>query len=295
MDVFISHSSRNLEVARRIERELEARGLEAWLDDSELRLGVMLSDELQRSIRGARSVLLLWSKDAARSRWCQSEWLTAVHLGRFIIPVAIDRTKVPQCLENDLYLRVARVTKPVIERLARDVRAAPDTPNRLAPMLAAQGPELTAAIGRIGGAQQEILELIGAWKLADAEKRQLKLNPVVKDALRRWRLDPRLQTVVAYHLKNAYMLCHWDAIQAGQGPKDDPLLVRAERRFFRTLAIDPWDPEALNGLGSILMFRRNLDAAAFFITAAIDEAKRRGWQYPDAEQDLALVRSYQRR
>src|SRR4030095_2926479 len=92
--------------------------------------------------------------------------------------------------------------------------------------------------------------------------------------------------------KNAYMLEHWDAIQAGRAPRD-PLLDRSERRFFETLSIDPADPSALNGLGSILLFQRDLDASEFFIRAAIAAAKRRGRAtYSDAERDLALVKRF---
>jgi TIR domain len=293
MDAFISHSSANVEDARTIEKGLEKRGLDVWLDDSEMRRGVVLTDKLQASIRDARAVVLLWSGPASRSRWVATEWLMAVHLGRFIVPIAVDATKLPQCMEQIVYLREP-VTAKTIERLADDVRDAPSEPSRLTPMLAAQSPELYKAIGTIALAQGEILDQIGKWKIEDARKRQAKLTPKVRAALKRWRLDPRLQNVSAYHLKNAYMLCHWDAIQAGQGPKDDPVLKRAERRFLGTLAIDPWDPEAVNGLGSILMFRRNLAAAEFFVTAAIEEAKRRGWEYPAAEEDLELVHRYQR-
>jgi Flp pilus assembly protein TadD len=99
--------------------------------------------------------------------------------------------------------------------------------------------------------------------------------------------------LAGYHLKNAYMLKHWDAIQAGRAP-DDPLLAQAEQRFFETLAIDPTDPSALNGLGSILMYRRDLEAAEFFILAAIAQADRMRIDYPAAQHDLALVRRFKR-
>ena len=292
MDAFISHSSANVKDARAIEKGLEKRGLDVWLDDSEMRRGVVLTDKLQASIRDARSVVLLWSGPASRSRWVATEWLMAIHLGRFIIPIRVDDTPLPQCMEQIVHLHEA-VTAKTIEKLANDVRDAPAEPSRLTPMLAAQSPDLYKALGTIAVRQQEILDAIGAWRIDDARKRQAKLTPVLKKALKRWRLDPRLQNVSAYHLKNAYMLCHWDAIQASQGPRDDPVLKRAERRFLGTLAIDPWDPEAVNGLGSILLFRRNLDGAEFFVTAAIAEAKRRGWEYPAAEEDLALVHRYQ--
>jgi Flp pilus assembly protein TadD len=89
------------------------------------------------------------------------------------------------------------------------------------------------------------------------------------------------------------MIKYWDAIQAGRGQKD-PLLEESERRFLETLAIDPTDPSALNGLGNILIFRRDLDAAEFFILAAIAAADRQGYPYEEAEHDLELVRRYKR-
>jgi hypothetical protein len=42
------------------------------------------------------------------------------------------------------------------------------------------------------------------------------------------------------------------------------------------------------------MFKRDLDAAEFFILAALAEAKRRGIEYQAAEHDLAMVRRFKR-
>ena len=117
------------------------------------------------------------------------------------------------------------------------------------------------------------------------------MGELADKALQAWPLEPMIVNLAGYDLKNAYMVKHWDAIQAGRAP-DDPLLAQAERRFFDTLAIDPTDPSALNGLGSILMFRRDLDAAEFFILAAIAQADRRNMDYPEAKHDLALVRQF---
>ena len=99
MDCFLSHSSANRTAAVRLEEGLEAGGLSVWLDNSEGRLGVLLANELQAAIRDARVVVLLWSSHAA-TRWIASEWLTAFHLGRFIIPCTLDETPLPQCLRT---------------------------------------------------------------------------------------------------------------------------------------------------------------------------------------------------
>ena len=106
MDAFISHSSRNRTAAGRLEKMLEAEGLEVWLDDSEIRLGVLLGRELQSSIRECRGFVLLWSKAAAASRWVNSEWLMALHQNRFILPCVLDETPLPQCLQNTVFLNL---------------------------------------------------------------------------------------------------------------------------------------------------------------------------------------------
>ena len=292
-DAFISHSSANRTTAVRIEKALEAGGLSVWLDDSEIRLGVLLSEELRSSIRGARVLVLLWSEAAATSRWVATEWLTAYHLGRFIIPCTLDSTVLPQCLQNAVRLRIRRVTAAVVEDLARAVRESPRTRNRLAPAMSAQSPEVSAAINRIVVGQDAIHDAISTGRLDKARHGQALLGTEVDAAMKAWPLDPVLVNLAGYHVKNEYMLKHWDAIQAGRGPRD-PLLEQSEQRFLETLSLDPTDPAALNGLGNILFLRRDLDAAEFFHVAAAAQAKRLGYAYLAAEHDLDLVRRFKR-
>lgn len=291
MDVFISHSSANRTVASKLEKALEAAGLRAWLDDSEITLGALLGKELQDSVRASHVLLLLWSKHAASSRWVASEWLTAFHLNRYIVPCVLDDTPLPQCLQGSVFLRTRQVTASVVEHLARAVREAPASSNPLAPVMRSESPEVSEVVVRIAAGQQVLLEHVSKRELTEAAQVQVLLGDLVDKALQAWPFEPMIVNLAGYDLKNAYMVRHWDAIQAGRAP-DDPLLAQAEQRFFETLAIDPADPSALNGLGSILMFRRDLDAAEFFILAAISEADRQNIHYPEAEHDLALVRRF---
>ena len=57
----------------------------------------------------------------------------------------------------------------------------------------------------------------------------------------------------------------------------------AESYFFKVLCFKPFDPSSLNGLGSVLLLERELDAAEFFIRRAIELA---GGHYPEAEARL---------
>ena len=294
MDAFISHSSRNHARAQRLERALEAEGLDVWLDDSEIRLGVLLGKELQSSIRRCRALVLLWSRAASRSRWVNSEWLMALHQDVFVLPCLLDETPLPQCLQNSVYLSLRRVDERAVGRLARAIRDAEAGPTPVAPVMRSESAELRDAIAAIAEGQQAMTDRLIRRELGEAEQIQVLLEDATKKAQLAWPLDPMVINLTGYHLKNAYLLKHWDALQAGRAPPDD-LLRQAEGRFFETLFVNPHDPSPLNGLGSILMLERDLDAAEFFVLAAIDAAKRRGLEaYPAAESDLEMVRRFKR-
>ncbi len=51
MNTFISHSSKDTSQSVRMEKALEKDAHEVWLDRSDIRLGVLLRDELQSAIR----------------------------------------------------------------------------------------------------------------------------------------------------------------------------------------------------------------------------------------------------
>ena len=292
MDAFISYSSKDAAVARKLEADLEAEGLSVWRDDSELQVGGLLRSELQHAVAGSRALVLLWSASAERSRWVAVEWLTAVLSDRPVLACALDAAPLPQCLRSTAYVDGRRDAAAWTSRLARAIRAAGDTGTPLTPVMRHASPALQEAIDAIIAGQHELGEQLGREDVAAATETQARLDGAMDRARRTWPLDPVVVTLDGYHHKNAYMLRHWDALQAGRAP-EDPLLAHAEARFFETLAIDPHAYGALNGLGSVLIAERELDAAEYFVRAAIRTAREQGVpHYSDAEDDLALIRFY---
>jgi hypothetical protein len=176
-----------------------------------------------------------------------------VHQDRLVLPCTLDETPLPQCLAGNVFLDVQKAGHEAAGRLARAIRDADGGPTPLAPLMRGESPELAEAIITIRNAQQEVGERLGAWELDRAAAAQAALDPVMDRARARWPLDPMIVNLDGYQLKNAFMVEHWDAIQAGRAPQD-PVLERAERRFFETLSLDPTDPSALNGLGNVLFF-----------------------------------------
>jgi hypothetical protein len=114
------------------------------------------------------------------------------------------------------------------------------------------------------------------------------LDRIVKDALRRWPSDETILNLAGYGLKNTYLIKHRAELSKGKYPWD-PVLARAEEMFHAALGIRPDDPSAKNGLGNIYWFRRDL-MPEFFVRHAIAGARRQGFRYEAAEQDLQGIR-----
>jgi len=291
VNIFISHSSRDMAQAERIERALEKDGHDVWLDRSDIRLGVLLRDELHAAIRKSQAVVLVWSKAAKTSRWVAAEILIAFHLKRFIIPCVVDNTSLPQFLDNTVYLNFLTNEKAALRSLRHGIPTVPKTANTFSKVMSSQSADLQQAIQLIAHGQDVELERLGQRDLKEARKLHVVIDTALKKAEKAWRFDLMILNLAGYHRKNAYMLKHWDAIQAGRSPKD-PLLRRAEQFFFAALFVNPTDYSALNGLGSILILERELEAAEFFVRRAIAAAKKKKIGYAAAEHDLALITYY---
>ena len=286
--VFISHSSATAAYAARIEQAFTAAGFDAWLDNSDLGLGVQLRPELHDSIRNSRVMVLVWSEAASRSRWVSAEILTAFHMDRFILPCVADDTPLPQFFGHPVYLDLRKADDDALVRLVRAAQDAPDAANPLPPFVASPSPELLRVQEQLARGQDRVLDALGKRHLAAAARAQQALDAPMADAEARWRFDLTVLNLAGYHRKNAYMVKHWEEIQAGRPPKD-PVLRDAEQRFFEAALVSPNDLAAINGLASVLVFELELDTATFFNERAIALAQKAGVSYDAAEQDKAMI------
>jgi len=287
-NVFISHSSATAADAARIEQAFVRAGFDAWLDNSDLGLGVQLRPELNEAIRSSRVMVLVWSEPASRSRWVSAEILTAFHMDRFILPCVTDDTPLPQFFGHPVYLDLRTAGDDALARLVRAAETAPESANPVATVVASPSDELLRACDRLATGQERVNAALGKRRLAAAARAQQALDAPMAEAEARWRFDLTVLNLGGYHRKNAYMVKYWDQIQAGRPPKD-PLLLEAERRFFEAALVDPKDLSAINGLAGVLVYELELDIAAFFNERALLLARQAGVTYDAAEQDKALI------
>jgi tetratricopeptide (TPR) repeat protein len=71
--IFISHSSKNDDVVKRLREALELAGVVTWVDSREFTGGDMLDETLTDKIKTARSFMILLSIDSLSSEWVQKE------------------------------------------------------------------------------------------------------------------------------------------------------------------------------------------------------------------------------
>ncbi|MEQ1513070.1 MAG: toll/interleukin-1 receptor domain-containing protein [Lysobacteraceae bacterium] len=84
---FISHSSKDKPIARRLLRRLRMLGSDAYLDENDLRIGDQISSALKRNIRTSDFFLVVWTENARQSAWVGKEIKYALQSRIPIVPL----------------------------------------------------------------------------------------------------------------------------------------------------------------------------------------------------------------
>jgi len=102
MKVFISHSSRDKWVARRISQDLNAMGIETFLDEKDIETGASIDEVIGDHLKDCDDCLMLLSPSALNSHWVLIEIGGAKALGKRLIPVLlhVGANEIPAPLSN---------------------------------------------------------------------------------------------------------------------------------------------------------------------------------------------------
>ena len=287
-DAFISHSSRDRSTAELVEAALGVKRV--WLDRSDIRLGSLLGRELLTNLRKSRTTLLVWSAHASKSPWVQTEWIGAVNLGKPLIPLVLDKTTLPQCLANTLWLSLGAAPKDQMTELVRTVRGRRPKGGSVSPAMRLPDPARDSEIDRLARGQDAMFVKSDAGDRAGARRLQRQLDRTIGTLVKQYPLDSGVAVLWAYNAKNDVLLAHEDQIAAGIRVVDKRL-DDARWRFLHALWLDPFNAEALNGLGTLAWFDHDLETADFFVRAALRQLPG----YAAARHDLAMIQQLKRR
>lgn len=110
--VFISHSSSDKKrFVESFAKKLTQSGLDPWFDYWEIKPGDSLVDKIfEEGIKHSKSFIIILSKNSIKSKWVREELNTAV-INRInnqtkIIPVLIDKVKVPEVLKATAWVKI---------------------------------------------------------------------------------------------------------------------------------------------------------------------------------------------
>lgn len=93
MDIFISYARQDQPFAKQLAEALQGRGWSVWWD-AQLRPGQQWDELIEKNLRSARSVIVLWSRNSVTRRWVKNEARLAHEKG-ILVPVLIDDVQIP--------------------------------------------------------------------------------------------------------------------------------------------------------------------------------------------------------
>lgn len=101
--LFLSHSSQDKRLARRVARDLEAADISVWLDEWEILVGDSITQRIQCGLDESDFVAVLLTRHSIGSGWVTKEWQSqigkeATTKGVLVLPLRVDNCSVPTLL-----------------------------------------------------------------------------------------------------------------------------------------------------------------------------------------------------
>jgi hypothetical protein len=114
-DIFISYARADGDEVYPLVQSLEATGHSVWIDRQGLEAGVQWAAEIVRAIKASETFCLMCSADAFQSDNVRREIYLATKYKRYLVPVLLDQTEMPEDFEYFLvdrnWLDLSRVAE----------------------------------------------------------------------------------------------------------------------------------------------------------------------------------------
>jgi TIR domain-containing protein len=100
--VFISYSTKELNHVERLQNQIKNTNIKVFVAEHSIQPGENLPLKISNAIATCDVFILLWSKNAAGSEWVSQEIGKAHSLGKFVIPIILDKGRSLPAFIKDL-------------------------------------------------------------------------------------------------------------------------------------------------------------------------------------------------
>lgn len=197
--VFISHASEDkdrfvVEFARR----LRENGVDAWLDQWEMKPGDSLVDKIfEEGLKEARAVIVVLSTVSVQKPWVREELNTSVvnriSRGTRLIPVVIDDCEIPESLRSTLWQKIEDLANydQSLQRILSAIFGVDDKPTIGPPPVRFSGPApLISGLTRVDDLALRVVARIQIDEEAGlVDWEQLRAEPALQDVPQEELLD----------------------------------------------------------------------------------------------------------
>jgi TIR domain len=106
---FVSYRSSDVDSARQLAAEMQARGHNVWLDEWQISVGDSIIEKIDSGLEAVEFLILCYSGAGVRSPWMSREWMSTLArqlegAGVKIIPVRFSGGKPPPLLADIKYI-----------------------------------------------------------------------------------------------------------------------------------------------------------------------------------------------
>jgi hypothetical protein len=121
MKVFISHSSRDKWVARKISEDINRIGIGTFLDEKDIETGTSIDDAVDEHLKDCDELLILLSPTSLNSHWVLMEIGGAKALGKRLVPILfhVGANEIPAPIRKHLARELNEIEKYYVELQAR--------------------------------------------------------------------------------------------------------------------------------------------------------------------------------
>ncbi|HKU74724.1 MAG TPA: TIR domain-containing protein [Pyrinomonadaceae bacterium] len=106
--LFLSHSSQDKPLVRRLANELRQRNISVWLDEWEIDVGENITEKIQAALMQAKFVAVWLTKSSVTSGWVTKEWQTKIYQEIsskqvLVLPLLAEDCEIPLFLSDKKY------------------------------------------------------------------------------------------------------------------------------------------------------------------------------------------------